>query len=114
MFWIGVAYRKWSLTRSGSSWIFDCMQELGCRISGHVTKPGFLIHATLYNQKNKSCIEMFESGKLSSIVNLAFEDVITYSLSRLDKLTNTSSSRDFIPFENKSLITQHSKIKSRN
>ena len=57
---------------------------------------------------------MLESGKISSIVNLAFEDVITYSLSRLDKLTNTSSSRDFIPFENKSLITQHSKIKSSN
>ena len=90
------------------------MQELGCRISGHATKPGFLIHASLSNQKNKSCIEMFESGKISSIVNLAFQDVITYSLSRLDKLTNASSSRDFIPFENKSLITQHSKIKSSN
>ena len=55
---------------------------------------------------------MFESRKLSSIINLEFED--TYSLSRLDKLANTSSSRDFIPFENKSLITQHSKIKSSN
>ena len=57
---------------------------------------------------------MFESGKIFSIVNLAFEEVITYSLSRLDKLINTSLSRDFIPFENKSLITQHSKIKSSN
>ena len=100
--------------RSSSSWIFDCNQELGCRISGHATKPGFLIHASFCNQKNKSCIEKFQSGKISSFVNLAFQDVITYSLSRLDKLTNTSSSRDFIPFENKSLITQHSRIKSSN
>ena len=49
LFWIGLGYRRWSLTRNGRTWIFNCIQELGFRISGHATEPRFLIHASLCN-----------------------------------------------------------------